>query len=218
MYMKPWAKYRTKLGPASNNIGCERWESDNTLSNVGTGNKPPLQGCVRFENMLLKPKRKVLVAFVMLELLEEENESIKRGQTREEWRERVEKSTFHTILQLLLQQKRYNPDQMAQISNTIASDMIKQRRKKGRWTDKVCWKDSFNAQIILATGESFRWFYFQFRISRTLCVKQQPWGPLRRPFYSIDVFSTDSASRIWLAAERIHIGVASTCWNPSCCT
>ena len=28
---------------------------------------------------------------------------------------------------------------------------------------------------------------------------------------SIDVFSTDPAFRIWLAAERIHIGLASTC-------
>ena len=37
------------------------------------------------------------------ELLEGENDGIKRGQTRKRLRERVEKGMFHTILQLLLQ-------------------------------------------------------------------------------------------------------------------
>ncbi|KAK2561668.1 Protein ALP1-like [Acropora cervicornis] len=53
--------------------------------------------------MALARKRKAVVAFMILELLEDPNDRVKRGKTREWLKERAEKGMFQTIIQLSLQ-------------------------------------------------------------------------------------------------------------------
>ena len=48
-------------------------------------------------------KRKAVVAFIIVELLEDPNDRVKRGKTRELLKERAEKEMFHTVIQLSLQ-------------------------------------------------------------------------------------------------------------------
>ena len=59
-----------------------------------------MQVGAKFENMALTSKRKAVVAFVILKLLEDPNDRVKRGKTREWLKERAEKGMFQTVIQL----------------------------------------------------------------------------------------------------------------------
>ena len=54
-------------------------------------------------DMALTRKRKAVVAFMILELLEDPNDRVKRGKTREWLEERAEKGMFQTVIKLSLQ-------------------------------------------------------------------------------------------------------------------
>ena len=89
--------------------------------------------------MALTRKRKAVVAFTILELLEDLNDLVKRGKTREwlEWlKERAEKGMFQTVIQLSLQDApafkemmRMSPDQFKEILNAIEPDICKRSTK-----------------------------------------------------------------------------------------
>jgi len=59
-------------------------------------NKPPLQGCERFENMPLKRKRKLFVILLGVQLFEDGNDVMKCGKTRE----REEKGMMYDTIPL----------------------------------------------------------------------------------------------------------------------
>ena len=84
-------------------------------------------------------KCKAVVAFIILELLEDPNDRVKRGKTRELLKERAEKEMFHTVIQLSLQgtpafkeTMRISPDQAkkfwTQLNRTYAN-------RAPKWTE-----------------------------------------------------------------------------------
>lgn len=81
-------------------IGCECWDSDNTLSNIALANKPPLQGCERFQNMPLKRKRKLLASLLVVQLLGGENDVMKRWKARVRAKKSMMYNTTPTQLSL----------------------------------------------------------------------------------------------------------------------
>ena len=62
-----------------------------------------MQVGAKFENMTLTRKRKAVAPFMILELLEDPNDRVERGKTREWLKERAEKGMFQTVIQLSLQ-------------------------------------------------------------------------------------------------------------------
>ena len=131
-----------------------------------------MQVGAKFENKALTRKRKALVAFMILELLEDPNDRVKRGKTREWLKERAEKGMFQTVMQLSLQDTpafkemmRMSPDQFKEILNAIEPDICKQSTKMGG--EPIVPAERLALMLrFLATGESSQSLYFQFRISR----------------------------------------------------
>ena len=122
--------------------------------------------------MALARKRKAVVAFMILELFEDPNDRVKRGKTREWLKERAEKGSFQTIIQLSLQDTpafkemmRMSPDQFKEILNAIEPEICKQSTKMGGEPIAPAERLALTLRF-LATGESFRSLHFQFRISR----------------------------------------------------
>ena len=131
-----------------------------------------MQVGAKFENKALTRKRKAVVAFMILELLEDPNDRVKRGKTREWLKGRAEKGMFQTVIQLSLQDTpafkemtRMSQDQFKEILNAIEPDICKQSTKMGGEpivpTERLALMLRF-----LATGESSQSLHFQFRISR----------------------------------------------------
>ena len=114
-------------------------------------------------------KEKAVVAFMILELLEDR---VKRGKTREWLKERAEKGMFQTVIKLSLQDTpafkeimRMSPDQFKEILNATEPDICKQSTKMGGEPILPVERRALTFRF-LATGKSFRSLHFQFRISR----------------------------------------------------
>ena len=97
-----------------------------------------MQVGAKFENMAVTRKQKALVAFMVLELLGDPNDRVKRGKTSEWLKERSEKGMFQSVIQLSLQDTpafkdmmRMSPDQFKEILNAIEPDICKQSTKMG---------------------------------------------------------------------------------------
>ena len=95
-----------------------------------------MQVGAKFENMALTRKRKAVEAFMNLEPLEDPNDLVKQGKTKEWLKERAEKGMFQTVIQLSLQDRpafkemmRMSPDQFKEILNAIEPDICKQPRE-----------------------------------------------------------------------------------------
>ena len=103
------------------------------------------------------------------ELLEDR---FKRGKTREWLNERAEKGMFQTVIKLSLQDTpafkeimRMSPGQFKEILNATEPDICKQSTKMGGEPTVPVERRALTLRY-LATGESFRFLHFQFRISR----------------------------------------------------
>ena len=80
IFFRKKGKYFKALAKVSNNVGYECWDSRKTLSNIARQNKLPVQLGAKFEKkMALTRKPKALVAFMVLELFEDTNDGVKRG-------------------------------------------------------------------------------------------------------------------------------------------
>ena len=86
--------------------------------------------------MALIRKRKEVVAFTILELLEDLNDLVKQRKTSEWLKEGAEKGMFQTVIQLSLQDApafkemmRMSPDQFKEILNAIEPDICKRSTK-----------------------------------------------------------------------------------------
>ena len=131
-----------------------------------------MQVGAKFENKALTRKRRAVVAFMILELLEDPNDRVERGKPREWLRERAEKGMFQTVIQLSLQDTPafkeimgMSPDQFKEILNAIEPDICKQSTKMGG--EPIAPAERLALMLrFLATGESSQSLHFQFRISR----------------------------------------------------
>ena len=106
---------------------------------------------------------------MILELLEDR---FKRGKTREWLKERAQKGMFQTVVKLSLQDTpafkqimRMSPDQFKKIFNATEPDICKQSTNMSGEPIVPVERRALTLRF-LATGESFRSFHFQFRISR----------------------------------------------------
>ena len=131
-----------------------------------------MQVGAKFENKALTRKRKAVVAFMILELLEDPNDRVKRGKTREWLKERAEKGMFQIVIQLSLQDTpafkemmRMSPDQFNEILNAIEQDICKQSIKMGGQPIVPAERLALMLRFP-ATVESSQSLHFQFRISR----------------------------------------------------
>ena len=146
MHMKPQPNYRAKLDPASNNIGCACWDSDNTLSNIATESKLALRGCARYKT---ETKSACRVYGAKVVRGRKWRLSLKWGQTRErltEERKSVCSILFHSChckihlrSRILWEWARIKWLILWTLSNRTSANRKPQTQyRNGRWADYFC--------------------------------------------------------------------------------
>ena len=110
---------------------------------------------------------------MILELLEDPNDCVKQGKTREWLKEQAVKGMFQTVMQLSLQDTPafkeimwMSPDQFNWRNlNAIEPDICKQSAKMGG--EPIVPAERLALMLrFLAIGESYQFLHFQFRMSR----------------------------------------------------